>query len=67
MNENVMKPLKTKLDIRKTPVILSTQERELQDFYRYTKPDVGKKEPTSKKVFISPLSPIEKVGPKWGS
>ena len=35
------------------------------DFNRNIKNDVLGKSPTSKKVFIQPLSPLEKVGPKW--
>jgi len=50
-----------------TPIIVKTGVREEKDFARYTRDNVGNKAPTSTKVFIQPVSPLDKVGPKWGN
>jgi hypothetical protein len=62
-----MKPLKSKINLNMTPIIVKTGVREEKDFARYTRDNVGNKAPTSTKVFIQPVSPLDKVGPKWGS
>ena len=66
MNENVTKPLKTKINPNMTPIIVKTGVREEKDFTRYTRNNVGNKAPTSTKVFIQPVSSMDKIGPKWG-
>jgi hypothetical protein len=67
MNENVVKPLKTKIDTNFTPMNMLTGKKEERDFVRYTKQNVGTKEATSRKVFIQPVVGGEKTGPKWGA
>ena len=64
MNEGVMKPLKTKIDLNQTPVLKGSTVHETKDFERYRK--VNNK-PTSTKIFIKPVGQNEKTGPKWGS
>ena len=65
MNEGVMPPLKVKADATMTPLNRTMGSRETQDFLRYSKRNVMVKSPTSNKVFIEPLKPHERAGPKF--
>ena len=65
MNENKMKPIKTKLDMSKTPYNPKTGQSALGDFDRYSGVNMLSKNPASK-IPIRPLTIIDKVGPKYG-
>ena len=65
MNENSMKPIKTKLDLSKTPYNPKTGQSAVGDFNRFSGSNMLSKNPASK-VRIRPMTIIEKVGPKYG-
>ncbi len=67
MNEGVMKPMKAKLDVTKTPLNRSMGANESMDFVRYARRDVMNQGASSKKVRIEPLTDRERRGPKFGS
>ena len=67
MNEGVVKPLKTRVDVTRTPYDRTAGRNVSQDFTRYSKRNVMDSAPTSRKVFIEPLAQREKSGPKFGS
>lgn len=67
MNEGVMKPMKAKFDVTKTPLNRSMGANEAMDFVRYARRDVMNQASTSKKVRIEPLTERERRGPKFGS
>ena len=67
MNEGVVDPLKTQIDVTKTPYDRTRGRNISEDFTRYSKRNVTDKAPTSRKVFIQPLSDKDKSGPKFGS
>ena len=65
MNEGVMPPLKTKANYSMTPLNRTMGSRETQDFLRYSKRNVMVVSPCSNKVFVEPLKPHERAGPKF--
>lgn len=67
MNEQAIKPLKTKVDFTQTPFKKETGERESQDFLRYSRSSAGiLVKNSSSRIPILPLTEAEKVGPKFG-